>query len=50
VNKLLPVDKVGCPAEFGTPPSTFITMRETLVAQFDNSVREELSEVFQEEA
>jgi hypothetical protein len=48
VNKLLPVDKVGCPAEFGTPPSTFITMRETLVAQFDNSVREELSEVFQE--
>ena len=49
VNKLLPVDKVGCPAEFGAPPSTFITMREMLVAQFDNSVREELNEVFQEE-
>lgn len=49
VNKLFPLDKVGCPAEFGTP-STFITMRETLAAHFDNSVREELSEGFQEEA
>ena len=49
MNKLLPVDNVSCPAEFGTPPSSFIVITDMLVAQFDTSVREELSEVLQEE-
>jgi len=38
----LPIDKLPCPPDFGTPPSAFFDMRMSLRAHFENSVREEI--------